>query len=394
MSVAGGAAGSAAVDLAEGDPLAAANHRRSVRALVFALAVVGQVLAGGAWAAIRSGSGGNGFLAGYALTLPLAIATLAYGRRAEARVVDADGPLPDEHRARLARKVSVVGIALAGMLIAGLAVWASIDGLINVGNTFFSWKHIASTLGLRKDPSAPLEFGEIIDAFKLNIFIFLVAEVLVLPWALLVALARRLPGAAAAPVRWASVAYVDTFRGLPAVLTIFLIVFGLPLTKLPLVSDIGDSKSSFYVNFTFLGVHVESIVVLGIGALVLVYGAYVAEVYRAGIESIHWSQRAAARGLGLSEGQAMRFVVIPQAVRRVIPPLMNDFIGLQKDTALLALVGVNEAFNIAQNNASNTFNLSAVTGVGLCFLVITIPMTRLTDVLVKRDQQRKQAGAA
>jgi polar amino acid transport system permease protein len=160
------------------------------------------------------------------------------------------------------------------------------------------------------------------------------------------------------------------------------------------VSDIGDSKSSFYVNFTFLGVHVESIVVLGIGALVLVYGAYVAEVYRAGIESIHWSQRAAARGLGLSEGQAMRFVVIPQAVRRVIPPLMNDFIGLQKDTALLALVGVNEAFNIAQNNASNTFNLSAVTGVGLCFLVITIPMTRLTDVLVKRDQQRKQAGAA
>ena len=96
-------------------------------------------------------------------------------------------------------------------------------------------------------------------------------------------------------------------------------MFGLPLTKLPLVSDIGDPKSSLYVDFTFLGVHVESIVVLGIVALVLVYGAYVAEVYRSGIESIHWSQRAAARGLGLSEAQSMRYVVVPQAVRRVIP---------------------------------------------------------------------------
>ena len=309
-------------------------------------------------------------------------------------MVDVDGPLSDEHRARLARKVAVVGITLAGMLILGLAVWASIDGLINLGNTFFSWKHIASTLGLQKDPKAPDEFGEVVDGFKVNVFIFIVAEALVLPWALLVTLARRLPGAAAAPVRWVSVAYVDTFRGLPALLTIFLIVFGLPLTKLPLVSDIGDPKSSLYVNFTFLGVHVESIVVLGIVALVLVYGAYVAEVYRSGIEGIHWSQRAAARGLGLSEAQAMRSVVVPQAVRRVIPPLMNDFIGLQKDTSLLAFVGVLEGFSIAQNNASNTFNLSAVTGVGLCFLVITIPMTRLTDVLVKRDQQRKQAGAA
>jgi polar amino acid transport system permease protein len=394
MSEAGGTAGSAASDLAEGDPLGAANHQRTVRALTFALAVIALVLAGGAWAAVRSGGGGNAFLGWFALTMPLAVGTLSYGRRAEARVVDVDGPLSDEHRARLARKVAVVGITLAGMLILGLAVWASIDGLINLGNTFFSWKHIASTLGLQKDPKAPDEFGEVVDGFKVNVFIFIVAEALVLPWALLVTLARRLPGAAAAPVRWVSVAYVDTFRGLPALLTIFLIVFGLPLTKLPLVSDIGDPKSSLYVNFTFLGVHVESIVVLGIVALVLVYGAYVAEVYRSGIEGIHWSQRAAARGLGLSEAQAMRSVVVPQAVRRVIPPLMNDFIGLQKDTSLLAFVGVLEGFSIAQNNASNTFNLSAVTGVGLCFLVITIPMTRLTDVLVKRDQQRKQAGAA
>jgi polar amino acid transport system permease protein len=134
------------------------------------------------------------------------------------------------------------------------------------------------------------------------------------------------------------------------------------------------------------------VVVLAILALTLVYGAYVAEVYRAGIESVHWSQRAAARGLGLSEGQTMQYVVIPQAVRRVIPPLLNDFIGLQKDTALVSAVGALDAFNVARNNASNTFNLSAVTGVGICFLVITIPMTRLTDYLVRRDQRRMGPG--
>ena len=137
---------------------------------------------------------------------------------------------------------------------------------------------------------------------------------------------------------------------------------------------------------------IDQLFILGVLALTLVYGAYVAEVYRSGIESIHWSQRAAARGLGLSQGQSLRYVVVPQAVRRVIPPLMNDFIGLQKDTALLNIVGVLEGFNLARIYAGNHFNLSSVTGLGICFLVITIPMTRLTDYLVKRDQQRMMAG--
>jgi len=128
-------------------------------------------------------------------------------------------------------------------------------------------------------------------------------------------------------------------------------------------------------------------------AITLVYGAYVAEVYRAGIESVHWSQPAAARGLGLSQGQALRFVVIPQAVRRVIPPLMNDFIGLQKDTALINVLGVLEGFNRARIYAGNNFNLSSVVGLGFCFVVVTIPMTRLTDYLIKRDQRRLQAVA-
>jgi polar amino acid transport system permease protein len=224
------------------------------------------------------------------------------------------------------------------------------------------------------------------EGFKLNIAIFIVAEVFVLIWGLIIAVVRQLPGRAAAPLRWLAVAYVDVFRGLPAIVTIYLIVFGLPLTQLPIVEETAD------VDFTVLGVQVDQLFILGVLALVLVYGAYVAEVYRSGIESIHWSQRAAARGLGLSQGQSLRFVVVPQAVRRVIPPLMNDFIGLQKDTALLNIVGVLEGFNIARIYAGNNFNLSSVAGLGLCFLVITIPMTRFTDYLVKRDQERMMAG--
>ena len=224
------------------------------------------------------------------------------------------------------------------------------------------------------------------QGFKLNILIFIVAEILVLIWGLIVAIVRRLPGRAAAPLRWLAVAYVDIFRGLPAIITIYLVVFGLPLTQLPLVQETAD------IDFTVLGVQIDQLFILGVLALTLVYGAYVAEVYRSGIESIHWSQRAAARGLGLSEGQSMRYVVVPQAVRRVIPPLMNDFIGLQKDTALLNVAGVLEGFNVARIYAGNNFNLSSVTGLGICFLVVTIPMTRLTDYLVKRDQQRMMAG--
>jgi polar amino acid transport system permease protein len=119
----------------------------------------------------------------------------------------------------------------------------------------------------------------------------------------------------------------------------------------------------------------------------------VAEVYRAGIESIHWSQTAAARSLGLSQGKTMRFVVLPQAVRRVIPPLMNDFIGLQKDTALIGVIGVLDGFRRAQIYAGQNFNLSSFTVLALCFVVITIPMTRFTDRLLRRDQERLRVGA-
>jgi polar amino acid transport system permease protein len=127
-------------------------------------------------------------------------------------------------------------------------------------------------------------------------------------------------------------------------------------------------------------------------ALILVYTAYVSEVYRAGIESVHPSQNAAARSLGLSHGQSLRYVVIPQAVRRVIPPLLNDFIGLQKDTALVGILGVVEAFRQTQIDQADTFNFTPGVVAAVLFLLITVPMTRFTDVLIARDRRRRQAA--
>jgi polar amino acid transport system permease protein len=232
---------------------------------------------------------------------------------------------------------------------------------LSVSRTFFQVPLIISSLGL------------VIKAFWTNIYIFVVAEILVLVWGLIVAIARMLPGEAARPIRLISMIYTDMFRGLPAIINIYLIGFGIPLTGLPVLKDLQP----------------ESYAIL---ALTLTYGAYVAEVYRSGIESIHWSQVAAARSLGLSYMQTMRYVVVPQAVRRIIPPLLNDFIGLQKDTSLVNVIGSIDAFNQARIVASNHFNLSPVTTVALLFILITIPQTRLVDKLIERDQRRTRAG--
>ena len=251
-------------------------RRRTWRAVALAVIVVLGVLGGAALAAWRNGRSDNGWLAWFFLTLPLAIVAIMYGRRAEAKVVDVDGPVRDENRARLARRIALAAVVLATMLSLGLVIWASWNGLIDVGNTFFSWEHLSNS------------FPEVFDGFKLNIAIFIVAEILVLAWGLLVAIVRQLPGRSAAPLRWLATIYVDLFRGLPAIVTIYLVVFGLPLTQLPIISDTAD------IDFKFLGLQIDQVVVLGIFALVLVYGAYVAEVYRAGIESVHWSQRRGA----------------------------------------------------------------------------------------------------
>ncbi|WP_421695534.1 amino acid ABC transporter permease [Aestuariivirga sp.] len=229
-----------------------------------------------------------------------------------------------------------------------------------------------------------------------NIFIFVVAEALVLVWGLVVALARLMPGKAGQPIRALAIVYCDVFRGLPAIVTLYLIGFGIPTSGLPdlivphIVGQFVDlSSMSVAEQRSLTRIPVTWWCIL---ALTLTYGAYVAEVYRSGIESIHWSQVSAARSLGLSYMQTMRYVVVPQAVRRIMAPLLNDFIGLQKDTALVQVVGVIDAFNQSRIIAANAFNLSAVTIVAILFVVITIPQARFVDRLIERDNARMRAG--
>ena len=210
---------------------------------------------------------------------------------------------------------------------------------------------------------------EVGKAFGKNIFIAVVAEVIVLVWGLVLALARLAPGTAGRPISMLATFYIDAFRAVPAIIVIYLVGFGLPLAGVPLLSSLSPTWAAIL-------------------ALSLTYGAYVAEVYRAGITSVHWSQTAAARSLGLSHGSTMQHVVVPQAVRRVVPPLLNDFIGLQKDTALVTVIGTVDAFTQAKIFASNYFNLSAVTVVAALFVIVTIPQTRFVDRLLQRDEQR------
>jgi polar amino acid transport system permease protein len=236
----------------------------------------------------------------------------------------------------------------------------------------------------------------VVKAFWNNIFIFVIAEILVLIWGLVVAIARLMPGPAGKPVRMLAIAYCDVFRGIPAVVTLYLVGFGVPISGLPdliippivgLFVDLSQMTPGEVKAYTRIPLTWYCIL-----ALTLTYGAYVAEVYRAGIESIHPSQWAASRSLGLSYLQTLRYVIVPQAVRRIMAPLLNDFIGLQKDTALVQVIGVVDAFNQSRIIASNAFNLSAVTIVAILFVLITIPQARFVDKLLERDHRRMRAG--
>lgn len=238
-----------------------------------------------------------------------------------------------------------------------------------VGERFLNWVHLKqSLLGTATAPS-------VAEAFLLNIRMFLIAEVIILVLALVIALVRGVPGPVFFPFRAVAVVYTDIFRGVPLILVLYMIGFGVPGLGLGYVSTRSD-------------------ITYGILALVLVYSAYVAEVYRAGIDSVHQSQTAAARSLGLSRWQSMRFVVLPQAVRRVIPPLLNDFIGLQKDTALVSVLGSIEAARAAQIYGAEQFNYSAYVVAALLFVLMTIPLARFTDHLIARDRRRREAGGA
>ena len=251
-----------------------------------------------------------------------------------------------------ASTVIVVGaIALIGVTSAG---WPEVK------QAFFSWDEFTYS------------FPKILRALKLNIEIFLIAEVFILIFALAIAILRGLPGPVFFPVRLLATVYTDVFRGIPTILVVYLLGFGVPALQLSGV----PSSELFW----------------GTASLVLVYSAYVAEVYRAGIESVHPSQDAAARSLGLTRGQSLRFVVVPQAVRRVVPPLLNDFIGLQKDTALVALLGPVEAFREAQIISAADFNYTPYVVAALLFIALTIPLARLTDWLIARERKRRLAG--
>lgn len=264
--------------------------------------------------------------------------------------------------AAAARHLIWISFGYAGaQVLVLLTIQFFISNDLAVSRTFFYLPLIGSSFYL------------ILKAFWINVYIFVVAEVLVLIWGLIVAIARLAPGTAGRPIRMIATFYVDIFRSLPAIINIYLIGFGIPLTGLPFVKDL--SQQSFAIL-----------------ALTLTSGAYVAEVYRAGIESIHWSQTAAARSLGLSYMQTLRFVIIPQGVRHIIPPLLNSFIGLQKDTALVNVIGTIDAFNQSIIIASNRFNLSPVTTVAILFIVITIPQARLVDRLIERDRRRMRIG--
>jgi polar amino acid transport system permease protein len=217
-------------------------------------------------------------------------------------------------------------------------------------------------------------FPEIAPRILVNIRMFLIAEVFILVFGLVIALFRSLPGPVFFPVRMLAAAYTDLFRGVPTILLIFMLGFGAPVLDIS-----GIPRSEFF---------------WGIVALVLVYSAYVSEVYRAGIDAVHPSQEAAARSLGLTRAQGMRYVVVPQAVRRVIPPLLNDFIGLQKDTALVALIGPVEAFRQSQIEVARTFDYTPYFATAILFIALTIPMARLTDWLIARERRRRLAGSA
>ena len=214
--------------------------------------------------------------------------------------------------------------------------------------------------------------SEIMEKFSRNVFIFVVAEAFVLILALILAVMRSLRGPVFTPLRILAAAYTDLFRAVLTILVILLLGFGAPSLQLKGVP--------------------HSDVFWAIVALILVYSAYVAEVYRAGIQSVHPSQVASARALGLSRGKTMRFVVVPQAVRRVLPPLLNDFIGLQKDSALVGVLGYQEALRQAQITSAAEFDFTPYVALALVYIVITIPEARFVDWLVARDQRRRQAA--
>jgi polar amino acid transport system permease protein len=264
--------------------------------------------------------------------------------------------------ARMRRRSTLLA-SLSGVVVFGLLATLVVTspGWPTVQATFFDWS------------AAKDSFPDVLKGFWLYFRLFLISEPIILVLGLAVAAARVSTSPLLMPVRLLAVGYTDLFRGLPTILVVLLICFGVPALNLQ-----GVTTSLFW---------------LALVALVLSYGAYVAEVFRAGIESVHPSQVASATALGLSSAQTLRHVVVPQAVRRVLPPLLNDFISLQKDTALVVAVGLFDALGTASDTANFTFNYTPYVVAAALFVALTVPLARFTDWTGRRAMQRERAGA-
>lgn len=267
----------------------------------------------------------------------------------------------ERHRRARARRSTAV--AALSTLVTGAALYLLITrspGWPRTRETFFNAHY------------ARIALPDVLRGLLLNLELLAVCGACVLVLGMLLAVVRTLRGPVFFPLRALAIAYTDFFRGLPLIICLLLIVFGVPALRLQ-------------------GVTTDP-VVLGGTALVLNYTAYVAEVFRAGIESVHPSQRAAARSLGLSGAQTLRHVVLPQAVRRVVPPLLNDLVSLQKDTGLVSIAGAVDAVYAAQIITGRDFNYTPYVVAGLVFVALTIPMTRLTDWVTARLDRRSAQG--
>ena len=267
-------------------------------------------------------------------------------------------------RKAIGRKKALIA-TLSSIVVIGslIRLIVTSPGWQSVKDTFFDWSYGGEVL------------GAVAKGLVVNIRLTIIAAIMIGIFAMILALLRTSRSAALTPFRILATAYVDIFRGVPLLLVILLIGFGVPALRIEGLTN--------------------SVLILGTTAVVLTYSAYVAEVIRSGILSIHPSQRAAARSLGLSSSQTMRHVVLPQALKRVVPPLLNDLVALLKDTGLVSILGVTDAVRAAQIASSRTFNYTPYVTAAILFLLITIPLTRYTDrVLAKSIKRQNAQGAA
>ena len=274
----------------------------------------------------------------------------------------APSALEVERRAyRRGRERRSILIAIASTLVFAAIVWVTVvntPGWAKVQATFF-------------DPATAISsLPKVWDGFLVNLQVLALSVVTVAIVALLVAVVRTLRGPVFFPVRVLAAAYTDLFRGFPFIIVLYLVGFGVP---------------------TIAGVRIP-VVLLGVLAVTLTYSSYVAEVIRAGIDAVHPSQRLAARALGLGHLQTLRRVVLPQAIRKMTPPLMNDFVSMQKDVGLISVLGAVDAVRAAQVVVSNTYNFTPYVVAGLLFVLFSWPFIRFTDWLTARQQQREQIG--